>query len=197
MDEQSQIPAARPDRRRWLRRVGGVLTVAVAALVTPAVTATPAGAVAQTTIHPEWIDGCDGCPGPVFHVQDELDRRATVAVTTSVADGFAGLIAAGRAKDPAVAGRLHAAAIRTLQVGAAQAGNAAWSAADWDGDLCPRWKWPWPGPKPHWDQTQDWLADGMTLLAEANRTGNADLVGAATGKLDAGAAGLTDFQGCV
>ncbi len=186
-----------PVRRRWLRRLGAAVAVTVAAVAAPAVTAAPAGAVSQTVIHPEWVDGCDGCPGPLFHVQSVLDRRIKAAVTKSVADGLAGLIAASRAQDPVVAKRLHEVAIRTLSGGAAQAGNAAWSAAEWDGDLCPRRPWPFPGPKPQWDENQRTLADGLTLLAEANLTGDAGLVGAAAGKLDAGAAGLTDFQGCV
>lgn len=195
--KQNEIPAEQPERRRWLRRIGGAVVVAVAALAAPAFTAAPAGAVSQTVIHPEWVDGCEGCPGPLFNVQTVLDRRVVGTVTRSVADGLSGLIAASRATDPAVARRLHEAAIRTLSTGAAQAGNAAWAAGDWDGDLCPRREWPFPGPKPHWDETESWLADGLTLLGEANRTGDAALIGVAADKLDAGAAGLTDFQGCV
>jgi hypothetical protein len=195
--KQNEISAERPTRRRWLRRVGGAVIVAVAAMAAPVVTAAPAAAVSQTVIHPEWVDGCEGCPGPLFHVQQVLDRRAVVAVTNSVADGLSGLIAAARATDPVVARRLHEAAIRTLSTGAAQAGNSAWSGAEWDGDLCPRKPWPFPGPKPHWNETMTQLADGLTVLGEANRTGDAALIGVAAGKLDAGAADLTDFQGCV
>jgi hypothetical protein len=193
--EQTQVSAA---RRRWLRRLAGGLAVAVGALVAPALTAQPAAAVSQTFLHPEIVDGCPRCPGPlVYWVREDLNARVVVVVEKSFAQGVSGLIAASAAKDPAVAKRLHDAAIRTLADGAGQAGNTAWSAGDWDGDLCPRWKWPFPGPKPHWDETQRWLAEGMTLLGEFNRTGDAGLLDRAAEDLGAGADGLTDFQGCV
>lgn len=185
------------NRHRWGRRVGGAAIVAVAALGVPALTAPPAGAVSQTMIHPEWVDGCPGCPGPYFKVLRELDRVQVAAVTRSVQSGFSGLIAAKQAKDPAVAKRLHDGAIRTLQGGATQAGNVAWMDGDWDGDLCPRKPWPWPGPGPRWDETEQWLSDGMTLIGRANLTGDAATLESATENLDAGAAALTDFQGCV
>lgn len=151
--------------------------------------------MSQTTIHPEWVDGCGGCPGPLLAVQALLDERAKRTVTKSFADGLSGLIAASRAKDPAVAKRLHDTAIRTLTGGAAHAGNAAWSAEDWDGDLCPKRPWPFPGPGPQWDQNQRWLADGMSLLGRYNLSGSPDVL--ASGQLDAGASGLIAFQGCV
>lgn len=185
------------NRQRWGRRVGGAAIVAVAALGVPALTAPPAGAVSQTTIHPEWVDGCPGCPGPYFIVQRELDRIQVAEITKSVQSGFSGLIAAEQEKNPAVAKRLHAGAIRTLQGSAAQAGNAAWSDGDWDGDLCPRKPWPWPGPGQRWDQTEKWLSDGMTLLGQANRTGDAATLKSAMTNLDLGASALTDFQGCL
>ena len=195
--KQNEIPAEHPRRGRWSRRIGGAVIVAIAAVAAPAVTAAPAVAVSQSVIHPEWVDGCDGCPGPMFTVPAVLDPRVVVMVTSSVADGLSGLIAASRATDRAVAARLHAAAIQTLSTGAAQAGNGAWSAGTWDGDLCPVRPWPFPGPGPYWDEIQNELARGMTLLGEANRTGDADLAGVAGGLLGSGAAGLTDFQGCV
>jgi hypothetical protein len=195
--KQHEVPTEHPERNRWRRRIGAAVIAAVAAMTAPVLTAAPAAAVSQSVIHPEWVDGCEGCPGPLFNVEAVLDRRAVATVTSSVANGLSGLIAAARTTDPAAARRLHDAAIRTLSAGAAQAGNSAWSGAEWDGDLCPRKPWPFPGPKPSWDETMNQLADGMTLLGAANRTGNADPLGAAGGKLDAGAAGLTDFQGCV
>ncbi|HEV7653497.1 MAG TPA: hypothetical protein VGP36_02015, partial [Mycobacteriales bacterium] len=166
-------------------------------MVVPAFTAAPASAVSQTVIHPEIIDGCEGCPGPLFKVQDILTKQQIPAVTRSVASGVSGLITAARTKDPVAAKRIHDAAIKTLSTGAAQAGNASWAPGDPDGDLCPRRKWPFPGPKPGWDQLESQLSQGMTLLAQANRTGDGGLVTKASGLLDGGAAGLTTFQGCV
>lgn len=190
-------PYQSPARRRWLRRLGAAVAVSVVAVVAPVVTAAPAAAVTQTAIHPEWVDGCEGCPGPLFYVQAVLDRRVKAAVTKSVADGLAGMIAASQAQDPAVAKRLREVAIRTLAGGAAQAGNAAWVPGEWDGDLCPRRPWPYPGPWPLWNDTQRTLGDGLSLLAQYNRTGDAALLGAATGKLDSGAVALLNFRGCV
>jgi hypothetical protein len=180
-----------------LRRVTGAVAVAVAALAAPVLTAAPAGAVSQTLIHPEIIDGCPGCPGPYFKVQDEIIRERVPEVTRSVASGLSGLIAAKRTTDPVAAKRIHDAAITTLAGGAAQAGNAAWDPSDPNGDLCPRRPWPFPGPRPQWDQLETQLSQGMTLLGQANRTGNAATGAEAAKQLDAGAAGLTAFQGCV
>jgi hypothetical protein len=180
-----------------LRRVGGAVAVAVAAMAVPAFTAAPASA-ANNVIPPEWRDGCPGCPGPYFKVQSVLDQRVIVVVTHSVEGGVSGLITAGRTKDPVAAKRIRDAAIKTLAGGAAQAGNAAWGADDPDGyDLCPKRKWPIPGPQPQWDQLESQLSQGMTLLGEANRTGSAAIGAQAAKQLDAGAAGLTAFQGCV
>jgi hypothetical protein len=186
-----------PVRGRWLRRLGAAVAVSIAAVTAPVITAAPAAAVSQTAIHPEWVDGCDGCPGPLFYVQAVLDQRIKYAVTKSVADGLSGLIAASRTQDPVAAKRLHDVAIRTMSDGAAQAGNAAWVPGEWDGDLCPKRDWPFPGPKPHWDETQRTLADGLSLLAQYNRTGDGRLLTAADGKLTTGADALLDFQGCV
>jgi hypothetical protein len=180
-----------------LRRVGGAVAVAVAAMAVPAVTAAPAGAVSQTMIHPEIIDGCGGCPGPYFAVQDQISKEKVPSINRSVASGLSGLIAAERTTDPAAARRLHDAAIRTLAGGAAQAGNAAWDPSDPNGDLCPRRPWPFPGPGPQWDQLENQLAQGLTLLGQANRTGSPAIGAQAARQLDAGAAGLTAFQGCV
>jgi hypothetical protein len=175
----------------------GALAVAAATLVAPVMAAAPAGAASQTTIHPEWVDGCGGCPGPLLTVAAQLDERTAKAVTAAVANGFAGLIASAHAKDPAEIRKLHQAAIATLSGGVARAGNAAWDAGDPDGELCPRLKWPFPGPRPHWDETMKQFAEGLTVLGEANANGDPKLVDTASGLLDAGAAGLTDFAGCV
>ena len=181
---------------RAMRRLGAGLAMAVAAVAAPVVTAAPAQAVSQTAIHPEWVDGCEGCPGPVFLVEAVLDHRIKARVTTSVRTGLSGLLSASRTTDPVAAARVHAAAIRTLQGAAAQAGNAAWGADEWDGDLCPRKPWPWPGPGPQWDVLERQLSEGMTLLGRANR-GDQAALRAATEDLDAGVTGLTAFQGCV
>ncbi|HST67594.1 MAG TPA: hypothetical protein VLM05_20655 [Mycobacteriales bacterium] len=180
-----------------VRRIGGAVAVAVAAMAAPAITAAPANAVSQTLIHPEIVDGCEGCPGPLFTVDVVVIREKVPAVTRSVASGLSGLIAAKRATDPAVSRRLHDTAIKTLAGGAATAGNATWGWDDPNGDLCPRRPWPFPGPRPQWDQLESQLSQGMTLLGQANRTGDGALVSRAAGLLDAGAAGLTEFQGCV
>ena len=180
------------------RRVGGAVAVAVAAMAVPAFTAAPAGAVSGSVVHPEWRDGCGGCPGPYFTVPTVLDERVVVVVTHSVETGVSGLITASRTADPAVARRVHDAAIKTLAGGAAQAGNVRWASDDPDGyDLCPRRRWPLPGPQPQWDQLESQLSQGMTLLGEANRTGSAATGAQAVRQLEAGAAGLTAFQGCV
>jgi hypothetical protein len=180
-----------------LRRAGGAVAVAVAAMVAPAVTAAPAGAVSQTMIHPEIIDGCGGCPGPVFQVEGQVIHEKVLSIDRAVAGGLSGLIAAGRTTDPAAAARIHDAAISTLAGGAAQAGNVRWVPLGGEGGLCPRRSWPFPGPKPTWDQLENQLSQGMTVLGQANRTGDRALVSRAAGLLDAGAAGLTAFQGCV
>lgn len=180
-----------------LRRVGVAVVVAVAAMAVPAFTAAPASAVSQTFIHPEIIDGCGGCPGPMFQVQAQVLKEKVPSVNRSVASGLSGLIAAMRTTDPVAARRIHDAAIRTLAGGAAQAGNATWDPSDPNGDLCPRRPWPFPGPGPQWNQLEDQLAQGMTLLGQFNRTGNAAIGSRAATELDAGAAGLTAFQGCV
>ena len=183
--------------KHTMRRVGGAVAVAVAAMAVPAVTAAPASAVSQTYIHPEIIDGCGGCPGPYFKVQTQILREKVPAVNRSVASGLSGLIAAKRTTDPVAARRLHDAAIATLAGGAAQAGNAAWDPDDPNGDLCPRRPWPFPGPGPQWTQLEGQPSQGMTLLGQANRTGDGALAARAAGLLDAGAVGLTAFQGCV
>ena len=180
-----------------LRRIGGAVAVAVAAMAVPAFTAAPASAVSQTLIHPEIIDGCGGCPGPYFTVQDTILREKVASINRSVASGLSGLIAAKRTTDPAAARRLHDVAIRTLAGGAAQAGNATWDPSDPNGDLCPRRPWPFPGPGPQWNQLEGQLSRGMTLLGEFNRTGDAAVGSRAASELDAGTAGLTAFQGCV
>jgi hypothetical protein len=180
-----------------LRRVGGAVAVAVAAMVAPAVTAAPAGAVSQTMIHPEIIDGCPGCPGPMLQVEAQVSKEKVAAVNRAVASGLSGLIAARRTTDPAAATRIHDAAISTLAGGAAQTGNVRWVPLGGEGELCPGRSWPFPGPKPTWDQLENQLSQGMTVLGQANRTGDRALVSRAAGLLDAGAAGLTAFQGCV
>lgn len=181
---------------RAMRRLGAGLAVAVAAVAAPVMTAAPAQAVPLTAIHPEWVDGCEGCPGPLFRVQAVLEERVKAQVTVSVRSGLAGLISASRTRDPIAAARAHDVAIRTLRGAAAQAGNAAWAPDEWDGDLCPRRPWPFPGPGPQWDEMERLLAEGMTLLGRANR-GDQAALRAAGQDLDAGVAGLTTFQGCV
>jgi hypothetical protein len=180
-----------------LRRVGGAVAVAVAAMAAPVLAAAPASAVSQTLIHPEIIDGCGGCPGPVLQVQTQVLKEKVPSVNRAVAGGLSGLIAARRTTDPVAARRIHDAAIRTLAGGAAQTGNVRWVPVGGEGDLCPGRSWPFPGPKPTWDQLENQLSQGMTVLGQANRTGDGALVAQASALLDAGAAGLTAFQGCV
>jgi hypothetical protein len=186
----------------WGRRFGAAVVVA-ASVLGVALTAAPAQAVSQTAIHPEWIDGCPGCPGPVFLVQRELDQRTVAAVTATLRGGLSNLLAANHAQDPAAGKRLHEIALGQLDKTASLSGFAAWGAAA-DGDdveLCPRWPWPWPipGPPPWWDVENE-LADGITLLGQAAITKDATVAAQLRAKgideLDAGAAGLDAYQGC-
>jgi hypothetical protein len=184
-------------RRRWARVIAGAAAMAVVAVAGPVLTAPPAAAATVTTIHPEWVDGCPGCPGPWFTLTRVLDERVIVSVNKSVQAGLSQLLAAQRAADPSVAKRLRAQAATTLRGGAAQAGNGAWAAGDWDGDLCPRRPWPFPGPGPQWNANEKVLAEGMTQLSRGNISGDTATINAGMRNLDAGVAGLTAFQGCV
>jgi anaerobic selenocysteine-containing dehydrogenase len=179
---------------RTMRRLAAGLVVAAAAVAGPAVAAGPAAAQSQTTIHPEWVDGCPGCPGPLFNLQTVLDERVRIQVQKTVASGLSGLAVAARTTDPVAARRLHDSAVTTLRGAAAQGGNTAYYAGDWDGDLCPRKPGPWP--KRYWDESERWLSDGMTLLGRANVTGDAATLATAVKELDTGVAGFTALQGC-
>ena len=206
---QRQVPGGRPTPLRWRRRLGAALLVAAGVLGGPVVAVGPAQAASSTVIHPEWVDGCEGCPGPLLVAHQELDQRRAAAVTTGVADGLAGLIAAHRATDPALAKRLKARAVAVFTQATQAAGNAAFSVGVWDGDICPERPWPWPGPWPpphwetledYWDYVQQGVADGLTLLGEAALTRDADraaaLRAAGISTLDESATGLETFQGC-
>jgi hypothetical protein len=194
---QPQVPGGRRGPIRWALRLGAALILAAGTIGGTLVAAGAAHAASGTVIHPEWVDGCPGCPGPIFLVDRELDRRTVAAVTTAVANGLSGIIAANHATDPAVAKRLHAAAIASFTQASQQTGFSAFSGvADWDGDLCP----PWPWPRPHWADVEQELGDGLTLLGQAALTRDpvkaGELQDAAVSNLDAGTAGLETFQGC-
>jgi hypothetical protein len=199
MMSQRQVPGVRRGRLRWGLRLGAALAVAASVTAGTVLAAAPAQAVSQTVIHPEYVDGCPGCPGPIFIVDRELDQRTAAAVTTAVGNGLAGVIAARHAQDPAVGKRLHAAAIASFSHASRLTGYSAFgSVADWDGDLCPPWPWPWP--RPHWAEVEKELAGGLTLLGEAAVTNDvtraAELQAAAVSNLDAGTAGLETYQNC-
>lgn len=196
---ERQVSGGRRGRLRWGLRLGAALAVAAGTVGGTLLTAAPAQAVSQTVIHPEWVDGCPGCPGPIFLVERELDQRTAAAVTTAVANGLSGLIAAAHAQDPAAAKRLHAAAIASFGRATTLAGNASFTGvADWDGDLCPPWPWPWP--RPHWADVEKELGEGLTLLGQAATTKDttvaAQLRAAAVSDLEGGTAGLETFQNC-
>jgi hypothetical protein len=207
---QCQVRGGRPTPLPWLRRLGATLVVAASVLGGPVLAAGPAHAASSSVLHPEWVDGCEGCPGPLLLVHQELDQRRLAAVTHGVADGLAGLIAAHRADDPALARRLADRAIAAFTQATQTAGNPGFSVGTWDGDICPRrpWPWPWPGPPPHWNTIEEYwndvqqgLSDGLTLLGEAALTRDVDraaaLRAAGVAKLDDSATGLESFQGCV
>jgi hypothetical protein len=197
---QRQVSGRYRGRVRWLLRLGAALVVAAGAASGTLLAASPAQAVSQTTIHPEWIDGCEGCPGPMFVVDRELDQRTAATVTTAVANGLSGLIAAKHAQDPAVGRRLHAAAIASFTRASQLTGHASFVGVS-DGDdieLCPPWPWPWP--RPHWGEVVKELGEGLTLLGEAAVTKDvtraAELRAAGIADLESGTAGLETFQGC-
>ena len=180
---------------RTMRRLAAGVAVAAAAVAGPVATAGPAAAVSQTTIHPEWVDGCPGCPGPLFNLQTVLDERVRLQVQKTLSSGLSGLATAAQTRDPVAARQLHDVAVRTLQGGVAQAGNTAFYAGDWDGDLCPRI--PGPKPKRYWDYSERLLADGLTLVSRANLSGDAGTLATAVRELDTGVAGFTaNLQGC-
>ncbi len=190
-------------RPGWVRRVSTALVLAVGMLGGVALAAGPAQAASGTMIHPEWVDGCPGCPGPIFWLQRELDKRTAVAVTARVQAGLSGLIRARHEQDPAAAKKLHEAAIVNLTGAAKLTGYSAFSpvAEGDDVELCPRWPWPWPQPgPPRWWDVETLFSDGITLLGEAELTKDVDLANQLRGKgiedLDAGAAGLDQYQGC-
>jgi hypothetical protein len=196
---QSEPAAARPARRGWALRLGTAAVVAGSVLGAAALGAGPAQAASGTVFHPEWVDGCPGCPGPVLSVAERVyDPQTVASVNSAIAGGLAGLIAAKRATDPGQAQQLHAAAIASFARAEAMTGNAGFgTAADWDGDICPPWP-PWRRPRPHWQVDSD-LATGLSLLGRAAVTKNPReaeaLRGQASGALDAGAGALTGFQG--
>ncbi|MEN3356600.1 MAG: hypothetical protein V7637_582 [Mycobacteriales bacterium] len=194
--------ASRWRRLWWGRRVGTALVLAAGVAGGVALAAVPAQAASGVFIHPEWVDGCPGCPGPIFLVQRELDQRAVVAVTGKVQAGLSGLVTALHQRDPAAAKKLHEGAIVNLTGAAKLTGYAGFSAVA-DGDdveLCPRW-WPWPIPgPPPWRDVEGDLADGITLIGQAAITKDVDVAAQLRAKgieeLDAGAAGLDAYQGC-
>jgi hypothetical protein len=196
---QRQVPGGRRGRGRRGLRLGAALIVAASTVGGTLLAAAPAHALSQSIIHPEWVDGCPGCPGPIFLVDRELDQRTVSAVTTAVANGLSGLIAANHAQDPAAGKRLHAAAIASFTRATQLTGYAGFSGvADWDGDLCPPWPWPWP--RPHWADVEKELGAGLTLIGQAAVTKDVDraaeLRAAGISDLETGTVGLETFQGC-
>jgi hypothetical protein len=177
---------------KW-RRIGAAVAVSAAAVAGPVMTAAPAGATNQTQLHPEWVDGCPGCPGPVLWYQSVLEQRLKDKLNTELGKGLSGLAVAAQRKDQ----RLHDASIKTIQGAVATAGNAAFAAGDWDGDLCPRIPWPFPGPRPVWDSAEKLLSQGLTEIARANISGDRGVLGQAVKDLDGGVAGFSALQGCV
>jgi hypothetical protein len=199
---QRQVPGGRRERHRWGLRLGTALLVAASLAGGSALVAGPAQAApssSQIKVHPEWVDGCRYCPGPVFWLEEEFDQRTVAIITAAIADGLGQQIAAGRAQDPAEARKLHGAAIASFSLASKAAGSASFGAvADWDGDLCPPWPWPWP--RPHWADVEQELADSLTLFGQAATTRDAkqaaELRDAAAANLEKGAAGLLTYEGC-
>ena len=198
----NQRQAPRWRRLWWGRRVGTALVLAASVVGGVALAAAPAQAASGAFIHPEWVDGCPGCPGPIFLVQRELDQRAIVAVTAKVQAGLSGLVTALHQQDPAAAKKLHETGVANLTGAAKLTGYAAFSpVADGDDvELCPRW-WPWPipGPPPWWD-VESQLSDGITLIGQAEITKDVNVAAQLRAKgiaeLDTGAKGLDAYQGC-
>jgi len=201
--KDNQAPSGCRRDRRWRPLLSVAATVMAGALSASVLAALPAQAVSQTVLHPEWIDGCGGCPGPSIAVAAELDQRAQYEATAALADGLAGMIAAGAERDPAMAERLRGKAIGSFAHVAGIAGSATFSpVADWDGELCPRpWPWPWPWPpQPDWGDIEWQMADGLNLLGEAALTQDAERAAAlrdkAENSLESAAAGLQMYENC-
>lgn len=196
---QCEPTPGRRERRGWALRLGAAAVVAGSVLGGAALAAAPAQAASAAVFHPEWVDGCPGCPGPLVTTVDRVYDPQTVATVSSlIGNGLAGLIAASRVTDPGKAQQVHAAAIATFARGAALTGNAAFSPVgdDWDGNICPP-GWPWR-PHPHSNVDLD-VASGLSLLGQAAVSQDprqaAVLRAQASTVLDAGAAELTKFQG--
>jgi hypothetical protein len=201
--KENQAPSGRRRDRRWRPLLSVAAAVMAGALSASVHAAAPAQAVSQTVLHPEWIDGCGGCPGPSIAVAAELDQRAQYEATAALADGLAGMIAAGAERDPAMAERLRGKAIGSFAHVAGIAGSATFSpVGDWDGELCPRpWPWPWPWPpQPDWGDIEWQVADGLNLLGEAALTQDAERAAAlrdkAENSLESAAAGLQMYENC-
>lgn len=158
-----------------LRRIAAVATALVAAAGLM-LAASPAHAASATLIHPEWIDGCPGCPGPVdlqLAVRAELQSDVAVQVGDLVARGTQILVEAARSEpspDPWRSDRLVVAGVASFAEASAMAGNAGFMVAeDWDGDWCgnrPK-PWPWPKDDARFVRVDELLADGLTTLGEA------------------------------
>jgi hypothetical protein len=193
----------RGSRAPMLRRLLGVLAIA-ASVSGVALAGAPAQAASGAYIHPEWVDGCPGCPGPIFLVQRELDQKTIVAVTANVQAGLSSLMAARHEQDPKAAAKWTAAAVGQLTKSSALTGHSAFSpVADGDDvELCPRWPWPWPWPvpPPRWWDVESQFADGINLLGQADITKDPKLASEIRNKgieeLGGAAAGLDQYQGC-
>lgn len=200
----SERQAPRWRRLWWARRAGTALVLAASVVGGAALSAAPAQAAGGAFIHPEWVDGCPGCPGPIFLVQRELDQKVVLAATSAVQAGLSNLIAAKHAQDPAAAKKFQATAVSALTRASALTGYSAFSpVADADDvDICPRWPWPWPWPvpPPRWWDVESQFADGINLLGQAELTKDPQLATSLRNKgieeLGLGAAGLDQYQGC-
>jgi hypothetical protein len=160
-------------RVRWLVAA----LAAVLAALAGTLLAAPAHAASATLIHPEWVDGCPGCPGPVelrLAAVYELDERTAVEVGDLVVVGMQHLVAAKRALsvgDERDAAALVSEGVAVLQRASDATGHAGFLAADdWDGDWCGNSKVP-PKPKPKLYElltaADRLIASGITGLGQA------------------------------
>jgi hypothetical protein len=155
-------------RRRALLRSTTVSATAVAAVL-----ALAGPAHASNILHPEWVDGCDGCPGPVafgVSVQKVYPERVLHAAELALAKGVTYRLNARKAKDPAVARRLTLESNQAFASMTSMLGSVAVGSGDDPGEwLCPDW---WKGriPPPKQGDFEKPLTDGLTTLGLSQLT---------------------------
>ena len=158
-------------RTKLIRRASGAAVIAAGSLL---MMAAPAHAATVYKIHPDWVDGCPGCPGPVDFKYTLVTPDETVVEPERVADKVAAatelLLEAARTvpdldwtKSP-----LASKGIAEYSAAAALGGNGTFQLDDVDGDWCGN-STVKPKPVPHgpYADAGQLIADGLTTLGEA------------------------------